>query len=253
MAGFRGASFPASVGQLPARGNAIVLSMGGGEGIAGVPAAASSGPTITMATHPNDPTSKLLIISGRDAVELKRAATALAVGGMSLSGPSASIGELKEIAPRKPYDAPNWLASDRAVKFGELVDQSQLTVSGYSPDLIRVNFQVPPDLFAWRKKDIPVHLKYRYTARPMADKSTLNVGVNEQFLRALPLRAMDHERPSRIESWLNKTMPPASLLPKSAMASSVSCFRSRKQTMFPKVFTEFKIRLVREKAWISPC
>ncbi|GAB2729290.1 cellulose biosynthesis cyclic di-GMP-binding regulatory protein BcsB [Melaminivora jejuensis] len=213
MAGFRGASFPASVGQLPARGNAIVLSMGGGEGIAGVPAAASSGPTITMATHPNDPTSKLLIISGRDAVELKRAATALAVGGMSLSGPSASIGELKEIAPRKPYDAPNWLASDRAVKFGELVDQSQLTVSGYSPDLIRVNFQVPPDLFAWRKKDIPVHLKYRYTARPMADKSTLNVGVNEQFLRALPLRAMDHERPSRIESWLNKAVPPGDLLP----------------------------------------
>ncbi len=213
MAGFRGASFPASVGQLPPKGHAIVLAQGGGEGIAGVPAAAASGPTITMVTHPNDPASKLLIISGRDAAELKRAATALAVGGMSLSGPSASISELKEIAARKPYDAPNWLASDRPVKFGELVDPATLSVAGYSPDLIRVNFQVPPDLFAWRKKDIPVHLKYRYTARPLEDKSTLNVGVNEQFLRALPLRAMDHARPSRIESWLNKAVPPGDLLP----------------------------------------
>ncbi len=213
MAGFRGASFPASVGQLPPKGNAVVLALGGAEGIAGVGAPSASGPTLRVATHPTDPTAKLLIISGRDAAELKRAATALAVGGMSLSGASATIGELKEISARKPYDAPNWLASDRPVKFGELADQDQLTVSGYSPDLIRVNFQVPPDLFAWRKQDIPVHLKYRYTARPVADKSTLNVSVNQQFLRALPLRAMDHDKPSRIESWLNKAVPAGDLLP----------------------------------------
>lgn len=217
LAGFRGASFPASVGQLPAKGNAVVLTMGGGDGAIpglGQPAgAAASGPSIRVTAHPTDPTAKLLIISGRDAAELKRAAAALTVGGSSLSGASATIGELKEIEPRKPYDAPNWLATDRVVKFGELVDQSQLTAIGYSPDLIRVNFQVPPDLFAWRKQDIPVHLKYRYTARPVADKSTLNVAVNEQFLRALPLRAMDHNRPSRIESWLNKAVPPGDLLP----------------------------------------
>ncbi|SDM07630.1 cellulose synthase subunit [Oryzisolibacter propanilivorax] len=214
LAGFRGASFPALVGQLPARGNAVVLNLANNaDAIAGGGLSAPSGPTLQVATHPGDPTAKLLIVSGRDAAELKRAATALALGGTSLSGATATIGELKEITPRKPYDAPNWLPNDRPVKFGELVDQSQLTVSGYSPDLIRVNFQVPPDLFAWRKQNIPVHLKYRYTARPMADKSTLNVSVNEQFLRALPLRAMDHDKPSRIESWLNKAVPAGDLLP----------------------------------------
>ncbi len=214
LAGFRGATFPASVGPLPAKGHAVVLSLGqGAQGITGAETPAAAGPTITVADHPSDPASKLLIISGRDGAELKRAAMALAIGGPSLSGPSATIGELKELAPRKPYDAPNWLPSDRPVKFGELVDNSMLSVAGYSPDLIRVNFQVPPDLFAWRKPNVPVHLKYRYTARPVADKSTLNVSVNEQFLRALPLRAMSHDKPGRIESWLAKAVPAGDRLP----------------------------------------
>ena len=47
-------------------------------------------------------------------------------------------------------------------------------------------------------------------------------------------------------------MPRASLLPNKAIASLVSCSRFRKLTMFPKVFTEFKMRFVREKAWMSP-
>lgn len=39
-------------------------------------------------------------------------------------------------------------------------------------------------------------LRYRYTPRPTADKSTLNINANQQFLRALPLRTMSHEEPS---------------------------------------------------------
>ena len=48
-------------------------------------------------------------------------------------------------------------------------------------------------------------------------------------------------------------MPRASLLPNSARASSTFFSRFRKQTMFPYVLTELRIRLVREKAWMSPC
>lgn len=212
LAGFRGASFPAAVGQLPPKGHAVVLALGA-DGVPGVSLPPVKGPTVTMATHPTDPTAKLLVISGRDAQELKRAATALAVGAPALSGPTAQITEFKQIEPRKPYDAPNWLPKDRPVKFGELARPEELTVSGYSPDLIRVNFQVPPDLFGWRKQGIPVHLKYRYTARPEADKSTLNVNVNEQFLRSLPLRAMDHSAPTRLEGLLDKVTPVSDLLP----------------------------------------
>jgi hypothetical protein len=86
-----------------------------------------------------------------------------------------------------------------------------LSVSGHAPDLIRVNFQVPPDLFAWRKQDIPVHIKYRYTPQNGADKSTLNINVNEQFLRALPLRAADYTPPSRAHSWLDRVLPAPTL------------------------------------------
>ncbi len=212
LAGFRGAFFPASVGQLPPTGNAVVLVQGSGA-VPGVSLPQGSGPTVTMMAHPSDPTAKLLVISGRDAQELKRAAAAVAVGASALSGPSATITDFKQISPRKPYDAPNWLSTSRAVKFGELEDAEKLRVSGYYPDLIRVNFQVPPDLFGWRKQGIPVHMKYRYTARPETDKSTLNVNVNEQFLRSLPLRAMDHSPPTRLEGMLNKVTPASDLLP----------------------------------------
>ncbi len=210
LAGFRGATFPASVGQLPPKGHAVVLALGD-EAVPGVSLPRTSGPSVTMASHPSDPAAKLLIISGRDAAELKRAATALSVGAPALSGPTATIAEFKQIAERKPYDAPNWLSKDRPVKFGELAQADMLGVSGYSPDLIRVNFQVPPDLFAWRKQDIPVHLKYRYTPQNGAEKSTLNINVNEQFLRALPLRAADYTPPSRTQSWLERMLPAAQL------------------------------------------
>ena len=79
LAGFRGAFFPASVGQLPPTGNAVVLVQGSGA-VPGVSLPQGSGPTVTMMAHPSDPTAKLLVISGRDAQELKRAAAAVAVG-----------------------------------------------------------------------------------------------------------------------------------------------------------------------------
>ena len=183
----------------------------GAQGVPGLSLPASSGPSVTMASHPSDPAAKLLIIRGRDAQELKRAATALAVGAPALSGPTAMISEFKQIEARKPYDAPNWLAKDRPVKFGELAQKEMLSVSGHAPDLIRVNFQVPPDLFAWRKQDIPVHIKYRYTPQNGADKSTLNINVNEQFLRALPLRPADYTPPSRVHSWLDRVLPAPTL------------------------------------------
>lgn len=41
-------------------------------------------------------------------------------------------------------------------------------------------------------------------------------------------------------------MPPASLSPKSEIASSVRFCRLRKQTILPKVLMEFRMRLVRE-------
>ena len=213
LAGFRGARFPALVGELPARGNAVVMVAGRAQAPAGLALPEIQGPTVAVVTHPADRNGKLLLVMGRDDAELAVAAKALAVGSSALSGPLARITEVTELKPRKPYDAPHWLANDRPVKFGELVEATALNVSGYSPDLIRVNFFLPPDLFAWRQKGIPVDLRYRYTPRPNADKSTLNINVNQQFLRSLPLHAVNHEEPGAFDRLLTKVLPAGESVP----------------------------------------
>ena len=207
LAAFRGAKFPSLVGELPPRGNAVVMVAGKSQVPAGLVLPDIQGPTVAMVNHPADQNGKLLLIMGRDDAEMAIAAKAVAVGSSALSGPVARITEVTELKPRKPYDAPNWLSTDRPVKFGELVESEALNVSGYSPDLIRVNFFLPPDLFAWRQKGIPVDLRYRYTPRPNADKSTLNLNVNGQFLSALPLRAVDHTEPGAVDRLLTKVVP----------------------------------------------
>ncbi len=206
LASYRGATFPVSQNVLPDSGNAIILATAN-ERIPGVDWPQVQGPTVAVVTHPNDPYGKLLLVLGRDAAELKTAAMALAIGAPTLSGQVATITGVEQLKPRKPYDAPNWLRADRPVKFGELADAAALNVSGYSPDLIRVNFRMPPDLFAWRDKGIPVDLKYRYTPRAEPDKSTLNININERFLRSEPLRAVRHDASTHVDRLLNKVLP----------------------------------------------
>lgn len=189
LAKYRGARFPASVATLPPSGNAIVM-LAGQSTIPGVDAPAVSGPTISVVTHPNDPNGKLLLVRGRDSRELKLAAAALATSSQTLSGATAAITQYASTDPRKPYDAPYWLPSNRAVQFGELMDAKDMNVSGYSPDIIRVRTRIAPDLFTWREKGIPVDLKYRYTPQPDTINSSLLVSVNDQFLKSLPLLSL---------------------------------------------------------------
>ncbi|KAF1050047.1 cellulose biosynthesis cyclic di-GMP-binding regulatory protein BcsB [Xylophilus sp.] len=212
LAGYRGARFPAAVGEIPAQGNAVGVALAG-EALPGLALPALQGPTVAVVPHPNDAHGRLLLVLGRDAKELKTAAAALALGAPALSGPLATITGLQELKARKPYDAPNWLASDRPVKFGELVEQDALDVAGYYPDRIRVNFHLPPDLFAWRSKGIPVDLKYRYSPRPQPDKSTLNISANEQFLRSLPLLSQSHAAPGTLDRLAAKAVPAGELVP----------------------------------------
>lgn len=189
LAQYRGARFPASINTLPQSGNAIVMLLGQAK-VPGVDSPAVNGPTVSIVPNPNDPNGKLLLVSGRDSKELKLAAAALATGSQTLSGQTATITQYATLDPRKPYDAPNWLPSDRPVQFGELTAAKDLNVSGYSPDLVRVRMRVAPDLFAWREKGIPVDLKYRYTPQPESENSALLVNVNNLFLKSMPLLSL---------------------------------------------------------------
>lgn len=187
LASYRGAWFPANTNTLPT--DDVIVFATNDEKPSSVPVPAISGPTLSVATHPADSRYKILYVMGRDAKELRMAATALSLGRNTLSGQTASIVKLEELKVRKPYDAPNWVPSDRIVRFGELATTEELNVSGYSPDLVRVNMRLAPDLFGWRSAGIPVDLLYRYTPRPRPDKSTLNINVNRNFVTAYPLLA----------------------------------------------------------------
>ncbi|MCD7099992.1 cellulose biosynthesis cyclic di-GMP-binding regulatory protein BcsB [Stenotrophomonas sp. MMGLT7] len=191
LASYRGAAFPVAVGGLPGSGNAVMFVtpstlspelLAADEGLGSV-----SGPSVAVVTNPNDRFGKLLLVIGRNAAELRTAATALALS-TPMDGSMATIDHLDQPTQRKPYDAPRWISSERPVRFGDLVPESgQLSVSGYHPDLIRIGLQLPPDLFIWRRDGIPVTLKYRYTVPETNNKSALNISINESFVATLPL------------------------------------------------------------------
>ncbi|WP_435609197.1 cellulose biosynthesis cyclic di-GMP-binding regulatory protein BcsB [Pseudomonas knackmussii] len=188
LASYRGASFSANVGQLPEHGNAVVMVLAKEPvqlGELQVPAA--KGPTVSLQANPRDPFGKLLVISGRDDAELKLAANAVALGSKTLVGPSVVIDHLEALAPRQPYDAPNWLPTNRPVKLGELIDPARLSISGYNPGNISVPMQLPPDLFNWHENGAPLDLKYRYTPQQVSSNSSLLVSFNDSFVKSMPL------------------------------------------------------------------
>jgi hypothetical protein len=87
----------------------------------------------------------------------------------------------QEAPPRAAYDAPNWIRLDRPMTFGELVTSpQQLQVSGQAPPPVAIALRIPPDLFTWRSRGVPVDLKLRYT--PVAQ------GGNQHDTQAAPAR-----------------------------------------------------------------
>jgi len=193
LAGYRGALFPASVGSVPPSGNAVVFATPD-DRLDGVALPRIDGPTVAVVQRAAPERGQLLLVLGRNGAELKTAAIALVLGKNALSGPSATVAQLSGVPPRVPYDAPNWLSSTRPVRVGELLDEHALSVTGYDADAVRINLRVPPDLFMWNTRGAPLDLRYRYTARPFPDRSSLNVSVSDTFVKSLPIPARDPSR-----------------------------------------------------------
>jgi len=188
----RGAAFTAQRDALPAKGHGvIVISADAPTQIGGLFIPAPKGATLSVVTNPGDANGKLLIVAGRDAGELKRAAMAVAVGGQALSGDSVVIDRIDDIKPRKPYDAPRWLPTNRPVKLGELIDNNALNVSGYDPGEIMVALNLPPDLFHWRQEGAPLDLKYRYTPQQKSNNSSFIVSFNDRLIRSEVLPSVE--------------------------------------------------------------
>lgn len=190
LASYRGARFPVSLDQLP-EGNAVVF-LQGDEHIGTLSGA--GGASVSLLSHPTVPGAKLLLVTGSNDEEMLRAARAITLNHKTLTGQRAAISESTEPPVRKPYDAPSWLPTDRAVRFGELSNLDDLQVHGYYNEPIKLDFRIPPDLFTWRSAGIPVDLKYRYTNLPYNKSSSLNVDINNRFVQAMALNDyIDHD------------------------------------------------------------
>ncbi len=199
LADYRGATFPL-ITDAPSEGNAILV-VTGADRPANVVLPPINGPTLAVVPNPNDPRSSLLVIAGRNGPETMAAAATLTLGGRTLSGDASTVTP-PAITKRLPYDAPAWIPSDRPVKFGELVDPSDLQVEGWAPGTMRVPFRTSPDLYTMGNRAFPMDLRYIAPAGPIEDLavSRLDTGINDLFLASLPLAA----EPSRAASWFSR-------------------------------------------------
>jgi len=191
LAAWRGARFPARLDAVP-EAHAIVFATNAERPAFLGSLAPVAGPELRMATNPADGRSKLLLVLGRDGDDLKAAADALALRHAGLSGAVARVKAVSAAPPRPPYDAPAWVRIDRAMTLGELIDwPQQLHATGGPPRLepIRVSLRIPPDLVAWRGPGVPLALKFHYTPPACAGESHLDVGINDEPLESIALRA----------------------------------------------------------------
>lgn len=187
QADYRGATFPVGF-QVPSRGMAVIIAAGN-DAIPGVALPRFDGPTLALLPNPADPLALLLVVGGRNGQEAAAAANVLAGSREALAGEIALVQPVS-MPPRQPYDAPRWVRTDRAVRFGELVDPSELQAYGYAPGPVSIPFRTAPDLFTWRGRPLPVEVNFRAPPGPIMDiaVSRLDVALNDVYLRSIPLR-----------------------------------------------------------------
>lgn len=188
-ADWRGQQFPVQFNTLPDR-NAIVFATNDKRPDFLREHPPVNAPTIEMIDHPNNPYVKLLVVFGRDDKDLLQAAKGMALGNILFRGSSVTVDDVKQLQARKPYDAPNWVRTDRAVTFAELKTyEQQLQSSGLVPDAINVALNLPPDLYLLRANGIDMNLNYRYTMPPIKDSSRMDISLNDQFLQSFSLNS----------------------------------------------------------------
>lgn len=145
-------------------------------------------PTIALINHPKNPYAKALLIMGRNDADLVTAVKGIAQGHLLFRGSELTVDKVEITKPRRPYDAPNWIATDRPVKFSELIDyKDQLQTRGMTPWPVAIYFQLPPDLYLDRSGGVHVDLKYRYSQPPPVGTSRLNVSMNNHFVESFKL------------------------------------------------------------------
>lgn len=189
QAQWRGQSFPVLFNQLPTQ-HGIVFATNQQRPDFMRDAPPVEGPTVEMISLPDNPYIKLLLIQGRDDNDLIMAVKGIAQGNILFRGQRVTIDKVEQLAARQPYDAPNWVRTDRPMTFVELQKYAeQLQTSGIDSGHISLVMILPPDLFLLHNNGINMRLKYRYTPPHAREGAHLSVKLNNHFLRAYELQS----------------------------------------------------------------
>lgn len=192
LAAYRGSNFPVFENQLPAQ-HAVVLASNDQrpDFLKDLPAVDK--PTLTLIQHPTAPGIKLLLVLGKDDAQVQLAADTLALEKAALSGQSIQVRSLEYPARRAAYDAPRWITTQRPVQLAELVkNPNELQLRGTMlTNEIRINTRMAPDLFTWNAQGVPLDLMYRFTPPSQTINGSLNVSINDQFIKSYPLETAD--------------------------------------------------------------
>ncbi|MGP9765769.1 UDP-forming cellulose synthase catalytic subunit [Halomonas sp. AOP13-D3-9] len=186
LADFRGADFPVHHNQLP-DSHAVVMGTPEGMPLGLMLPEGITGPTILQMQHPDNPLYRLLVITGRNDLEVRTASRYLAQRYESLSGQRIRAEELS-IAPRQAFDAPKWQSLDEPIYLERLVDSGSMTGEGIRPSPQNYSFRLPP-LFVWAGDDVNLQVNYRFPEGEWLDidHSRLEVSLNDQYLEGLPV------------------------------------------------------------------
>ncbi len=184
---FRGVKFPVLQDSLPLQ-NAVAFVIG--DNLAGMKLAPVNGPEISLINNPLAPLYKVLLLRGRNVEEVKQAADYL-VSGASLAGDKQEVTPI-HLELRQPNDAPNWIATDKPVHFGDLTDEFSLVAKGFFHGANEINFRAPPDLFRWRNKPMKMDIQYLFPEGEWLDerRSKLSVTLNDKYLTSLPVNSV---------------------------------------------------------------
>lgn len=186
---WHGQSFPALFNQVP-EGNAVVFATNDQKPSFLQNLANVNAPTVAMIDHPNSPYNKLLLIMGRNDNDLLTAVKGITQGQVLFRGQQVVVDKVEQLAPRKPYDAPNWIRTDQPTPLSQIQQyKEQLETKGIKPYPISLNFSLPPDLYLNHSKGIDLHLIYHYTKPSSSNLSRLNINLNDQFVRSTPLKS----------------------------------------------------------------
>jgi cellulose synthase (UDP-forming) len=177
--------FPVHIGAIPT-GNAILIAEDPSSLPAGLNLSGINSPTVAMRDNPNDPASKLLIVTGGNADELIKAAQAIALHSEMLDGPQTTIDALKLPGKRAPDDAPRWARTDQTIALWDYSSADQMQGDGTAP--LNVYFRIPPDIYYNTEgPNTKLHVVYRYNSVPIGPISSMQVRVNNAFLGSIPL------------------------------------------------------------------